>query len=325
MIKKVKIEDAIDQPLLHDLTAIMEDGFKGVAFQRGHIIEEKDLDKLRDMGKDHVFVGELEEGQIHEVDAILALDGKLSKENISYTGVKEGKIGLKSEVDGVFTINRAGLLKLNERGIYTFATKKSYTSVKTGDNLVGARIVPLFTDKKEVDHIVNVAKEFYPVFDVKPFKKLKVGVIITGSEIYYNRIKDLFEPIVRKKLDKFDCEIAGIEKCPDDLSFMEKTVQTLLDKKCDLIIFSGGMSVDPDDLTPSLIREFSDNFITQGVPVQPGNMLTVGKNKNTYLVGVPGASIHSDFTSFDIILPRIFAGIDLKKEDFTELGEDGLL
>lgn len=325
MIKKVNIEDAIGKPLLHDLTGILENGFKGVVFKRNHIIRESDLDKLRSIGKDHIYVGELEKNQVHEEDAIKEVAHLLMGENISISEPSEGKISFKSKVKGLFTINRKALLKLNERGIYTFATIKSYSTVEKGDKLVGGRIVPLYTERKEVDNIIDISKKYSPIFEVKEFQKLKVGVIITGSEIYYGRIKDLFEPIIRKKLSKFEAEILGIEKCPDDLDMIKNTCQKFLDQECDLIVFSGGMSVDPDDLTPSVIRQMSDNFIIQGMPMQPGNMLTVGKNKNTYLVGVPGASIHSEITSFDFFLPRIFAKIDLKKQDFTEMGEGGLL
>lgn len=325
MIKKVKLEDAVGLPLLHDLTGIKSDGFKGVVFKRNHIIREEDLETLRNIGKENIYVGELEEGEVHEEDAIKRVAPYLCGKNISTTGISEGKMNFVSDVHGLFVINREGLLKLNERGIYTFATIKNYSTVDKGGRLVGGRIVPLFTEDREVLDIIKIAKEFEPIFEVKEFKKLKVGVIITGSEVYFGRIKDLFEPVVREKLSHFECEIVGIKKCPDDLEMIKEETKEFLDKNCDLIIYSGGMSVDPDDLTPTAIRDMSDNFITQGMPVQPGNMLTVGKNKSTYLVGVPGASMHSKFTSFDIFLPRIFAGVDLKKSDFTELGEGGLL
>lgn len=325
MIKKVNIEDTIGKPLLHDLTGIMEGGFKGVVFKRNHIIRKEDLEKLKDIGKDHIYVGELEENQVHEEDAIAEVAPLLIGENISLSDPSEGKISFKSKSYGLFTINRHALLELNERGIYTFATINSYSVVNEGDKLVGGRIVPLFTEREEVDLIIDIAKKYSPIFEVKKFKKLKVGVIITGSEIYYGRIKDLFEPIIRKKLSNYDAEILGVEKCPDDLDKIKKTCQNFLDKGVDLVVFSGGMSVDPDDLTPSIIRDMSDEFIIQGMPIQPGNMLTVGKNKDTYLIGVPGASIHSEITSLDFFLPRIFAGMDLKKRDFTEMGEGGLL
>lgn len=325
MLKKVKVEEALGKPLFHDLTAILEDGFKGVAFKRGHIVKEEDIERLKNIGKENLFVGELEEGFVHEEDAIKEVADFLIGENITYKAPSEGKIGFKAKSNGLFVINRKGLLALNNEGDYTFATIPSYTKVDKGDNLVGGRIVPLFTKKEEVENIKKIGEKYSPIFEVKKFHKLKVGVIITGNEIYTGRIDDLFEPIIRNKLSDYDAEIIGVHKCPDDMNYIENIAEKYLKDGADLIVFSGGMSVDPDDITPSTIKDISDKLIIQGMPVQPGNMLTVGLKGETYLVGVPGASIHSKFTSFDIFLPRFFAKLDLKKEDFTELGEGGLL
>lgn len=325
MLKKIRVEDAIGKPLFHDLTGIMADGFKGVVFKRGHIIKKEDIEKLKDIGKEHIFVGELDDGFVHEEDAIKNVADYLIGENTYYKGPKEGKISIKAENKGLFIINRKALFDLNMIGDYTLATIPSYSCVKKDQNLVGARIVPLYTKEENVEEFKKIAQKYDTIFEVKKFHKLKIGVIITGNEIYTGRIKDLFEPVIRKKLKAYDKEILGIEKCPDDKDYIKNMAQKFLDRGADLIVFSGGMSVDPDDLTPTIIKELSDKFIIQGLPVQPGNMLTVGKKAGAYLVGVPGASIHADFTSFDIFLPRFFAKLDLKKKDFIELGEGGLL
>ncbi|NVF12307.1 molybdopterin-binding protein [Anaerococcus sp. AGMB00486] len=325
MLRKVKVEEAIGKPLFHDLTGIMADGFKGVVFKRGHIVEESDIEKLKNIGKENLFVGELDYGFVHEEDAIKEVADDLIGENICYKDPSEGKITFKANSDGIFVTNRKGLFELNNEGDYTFATIPSYTKVFSGDNLVGGRIVPLFTKREEVENIKRIGQRYRPIFEVKKFHKLRVGIVITGNEIYTARIDDLFEPVIREKLSFYDHEILGIEKCPDDMNYIKNVAKGYLERKADLIVFSGGMSVDPDDITPTIIKDMSDKLIIQGIPVQPGNMLTVGIKDKTYLVGVPGASMHSKFTSFDIFLPRFFAKLDLKKEDFTELGEGGLL
>lgn len=324
MIKKIKVEEAIGQPLLHDITGIMESGFKGVVFKRNHIIQEKDIELLKRIGKDHVYVGELEENQVHEEDAIMELIPEVVGDNIAYSKPSEGKTSLTSEVHGLFIINREGLKKINSLGSYTLATIPSHRKVEPGDRLVGARIVPLFTDREEVEAAKALGSEYFPIFQVKEFKKLKVGVIITGDEVYYGRIQDRFEFVMKGKLDKYGADILGFTKCPDDLREIQTSLRDFLNQDADLIIFTGGMSVDPDDLTPTAIRESGAQIISQGIPMQPGNMLTLGKLGQTYLMGVPGASIHAPITSFDIILPRIFAGVEIEKTDFVEMGEGGL-
>lgn len=324
MIEKIRVEDAIGLPLLHDLTAIMEDGFKGVKFKRGHIVKESDIEELKKIGKDHIYVGELEDNQVHEEDAISEIAPLLAGENIKISAVSEGKINLTSAEKGVFVINRELLRAINEIGDYTVTCKKSYIRVETGEKLVGARIVPLWTDKLQVDKAKEILSHG-PIFEVKKFRKLRVGCIITGDEVYYGRIKDAFKPVLEEKLGQFDAEILGFEFLPDDENRLVETYKKFKEAGADLVIFTGGMSVDPDDITPRAIRKTGADVIVQGIPMQPGNMITVARDENTYLMGVPGASIHSKITSFDFFLPRVFAGIDLKKEDFLEMAEGGLL
>lgn len=324
MIEKIRVEDAVGLPLLHDFTAIMEDGFKGVLFKRGHVVEEYDIEALKDIGKDHIYVGELEADQVHEEDAIAEISDALFGANIEASDVSEGKINLTSKVKGIFVIDRTLLRKINEIGDYTITCKKSYTKVEEGDRLVGARIVPLWTERRQVEKAKEIL-ESGPIFEVKEFKKLKVGCIITGDEVYYGRIKDAFRPVLREKLAEFDAEVLGYELLPDDEDRLVGTFEKFKDEGADLVIFTGGMSVDPDDITPRAIRKTGAEVIVQGIPMQPGNMLMVARLGDTYLMGVPGASIHSKITSFDFFIPRVFAGIDLKREDFLEMAEGGLL
>lgn len=324
MIEKIRVEDAVGLPLLHDFTAIMEDGFKGVLFKRGQIVEESDIESLKNIGKDHIYVGELEEDQVHEEDAIAEISDMLFGANIEASDVSEGKINLTSKVKGIFVIDRELLRRINEIGDYTITCKKSYSKVGEGDRFAGARIVPLWTERRQVERAKEIL-EAGPIFEVKEFKKLKVGCIITGDEVYYGRIKDAFRPVLSEKLAEFGAEVLGYEFLPDDEDRLVATFEKFKEEGADLVIFTGGMSVDPDDITPRAIRKTGADVIVQGIPMQPGNMLMVARSGETYLMGVPGASIHSKITSFDFFLPRVFAGVDLQREDFLEMAEGGLL
>lgn len=325
MIKKIKTEEAIGQPLLHDITGILASGFKGVVFKRNHIIKEEDVEALKDLGKDHVYVGDLDPDKVHEEDAVLEIKDLLGGANVSTSGVSEGKVSLIADSDGVLVLNSQGLYEMNLIGDYTIATLKNFSQVKKGDKLCGARIVPLWTSRDQVERAKDLAKAYQPIFKVYPYQALRVGIIITGDEVYTGRIKDRFEPVLRDKLSKFDADIIDVIKCPDDLEKIKEALDFYLSKDADLIIFTGGMSVDPDDLTPTAIKNSGAKMIIQGLPVQPGNMLTIGDLNGKILIGVPGATMHAPLTSFDFALPRIFAKIDLKREDFIKMGEGGLL
>lgn len=329
MVKKIKTEEAVGLPLLHDITSIQENGFKGVLFKRNHIIEHSDIEKLKDVGKEHIYVGELEENEVHEEDAVMCIAERLAGDNISYSGPSEGKLSFKSKVKGLFVVDEEGLLELNSVPDYTVACIKNYSRVGEGDLLFGARIVPFFTDRANVDAAMRAVEKSESIFKVIPFSKKSIGIIITGNEIFSGRIKDRFEPMIREKLQDYNAEITDLSFASDDMELMMKKINDLFEKAPDIVMMSGGMSVDPDDLTPTVIRKACDRLIFQGLPIQPGNMLTVGekllKDKTCYVVGVPGASIHSPFTSLDLLLPRLFADMPIVHEDFKKMAVGGIL
>ena len=322
-MKKIRVEDAVGQTLCHDMTAILENGFKGVKFKRGHVIAEEDIPALLDIGKSHIFVWEPEADEVHEDDAAIALTEAMCGPGIRYSGPSEGKMQINAAHAGLFTVNSAALLAINSVPDYTVATRPKLIRVAEGEKLAGARIVPLVTKRENVECAVAIAKENAPVLDVLPFKPLKCAVVITGSEVYYGRIQDKFQPIMEKKLGNYGAEILGFTKCPDDINMMLDAVNGYVERGAELILMTGGMSVDPDDLTPTAIRTTGARLVTQGVPMQPGNMLTMAYLGKTMLIGVPGASMHSPVTSLDVFLPRIFAGLEIKTEDIAGFGEGG--
>ncbi len=322
-MKKIRVQYAVGQTLCHDMTAILDNGFKGVKFKRGHVITEEDIPELLKIGKDHIFIWEPDADEVHEDDAARALAEVMFGPGLTVTGPSEGKMQAAAAEDGVFCLDTDALREINSVPDYTVASLPAYMPVKAGQKLCGARIVPLVTKRENVEAVVRIARENAPVMSVKPYRKLKAGVVITGSEVYYGRIKDAFEPILTKKLNDFDADILGFTKCPDDLAAIRAAIDAFLARGAELILLTGGMSVDPDDLTPTAMRETGARVVTQGYPMQPGNMLTVAYLGGTALIGVPGASIHSKITSLDVFLPRVFAGIEIKAEDVAAFGNGG--
>lgn len=321
-MKKVKVQDAIGMTLCHDITA-MVDGFKGAAFKRGHVITQEDIPKLLDIGKQHVFIWEENASEIHEEDAARRLSQMTTVNGAHYGNISEGKIQLFADQDGMFRVDKALLAAVNRIGDITITTLPDHYPVKAGDRLASMRIVPLVTEERQIAEAeaLCAGKQLY---DLRPFKPLKVGIIITGSEIYHGRIKDKFERVARAKLAHYPAEILGVHVCDDELDMIVGAGRALLAEGAELLIFSGGMSVDPDDLTPSAIREMGAEIVSYGVPSQPGNMTLVAYLDETALLGVPGAAISRPTTMFDVLLPQIFCGDPLTKDDLIRLGEGGL-
>ena len=322
-MKKIRVQDAVGKTLCHDMTAILENGFKGVIFRRGHEVVEEDISVMLDIGKAHIFVWDAEIDEIHEDDAAHELVKAMCGDNLVYTGPNEGKFQISSKIDGMFWVDSNGLRLINSVEHYTVATRNGYSAVSAGEKLAGARIIPLVTKQVNVDLAVKIARDNYPILNVVPYRVKKVAAIITGSEIFNGRIKDAFQPILQRKVGLFSAELIRTTICDDDLDAIKSTIADYVSSGIELILLTGGMSVDPDDLTPTAIRESGAKVVSQGAPMQPGNMLTIAYLGSTVLVGVPGASMHSPVTSLDVFLPRIMAGISINKKDIIALGEGG--
>lgn len=324
-MKKVRTEDAVGMVLCHDITEV-RDGFKGRAFQRDHVITQADVPHLLNLGKKHIYIWEENAGEIHEEDAALRLAAMAPVEGASYTGPSEGKMTLTAQRDGLFRVNRPLLDAINQIGQITIATLPDHYPVKAGMKLAGARIVPLVCQESEIAAAERLTAEAHrPLMELIPYREhLRVGIIVTGSEVYSGRIQDKFEPVIREKVGAFQADVLGCIFCDDDLTMLLSAIEKWRTRDAKLIIMTGGMSVDPDDLTPTAIRQSGAQVVTQGVPAQPGNMLTVAYLEDVTILGVPGAAIHAKTTMLDVVLPQVFTGVPFTRQELRSLGAGGL-
>lgn len=324
-MRKVKTEAAVGLTLCHDITMV-RDGFKGRAFQRGHVVTEEDIPRLLDLGKRNLFVWEEQAGEIHEEDAALRLAALTPSAHLIQTAPSEGKVSLTSDQPGLFRVNVPLLTAINSIGDITITSLPDHYPVQKGQTVASMRIVPLVCPEAEiVEAERQAAAAEMPLFQLLPYRKMvKTGIIITGSEIYTGRIQDKFEPVIRTKLSAFGAETLGCTLCDDDLSMLSRTIEAFLSQGAELIVMTGGMSVDPDDLTPTAIRNTGAAVVSQGLPAQPGNMFTLAYLGETAIVGVPGAAIHRQTTVFDVLLPQLMTGVPLEKENLVRLGDGGL-
>lgn len=321
-MRKIKVEEAVGMTLCHDITE-MREGFKGPAFRRGHVIVQEDIQHMLDIGKQNVYVWEENKGEIHEEDAAKRLAALMPVEGTHINGPSEGKILIISEIKGMLRVNVSLLNQINHIEDITISTLPDHYPVKPEMRVASMRIVPLVTQEKNIIEAEKLAAG-KKIIDILPYKPLKAGIIITGAEIYSGRIKDMFEPICRKKLADYPAEILGVKICNDKLKMLSESAREMLNAGADFLIFSGGMSVDPDDVTPTAIRELGCEIVSYGVPSQPGNMTLMAYLKNIPVIGVPGAAITMPTTVFDALLPQIFTGEKLTRDDLIRLGDGGL-
>jgi molybdenum cofactor synthesis domain-containing protein len=321
----MKTEDAVGQILCHDITQIIKGVTKDAVFRKGHIIQEEDIPVLLSVGKDHIYIWENNENMLHENDAAQILYDMCKNEHMRPSEVKEGKIEVIAECDGLLKVDSEKLKAVNSLGEMMIASRHGNFAVKAGDKLAGTRIIPLVIEKEKMERAKEVAGDT-PIFKILPFLKKKVGIVTTGNEVFHGRIQDTFTPVIEEKLSEYDVEIIGHEISDDDHERITGCIQKLLDAGADMIICTGGMSVDPDDKTPLAIRNTGADIVTYGAPVLPGAMflLSYYGEKKIPIMGLPGCVMYAKKTIFDLVLPRVMAGEVLEKQDIDVLGEGGL-
>ncbi|MBO5514363.1 MAG: molybdopterin-binding protein [Mogibacterium sp.] len=324
-MKLIKTEDAVGQVLCHDITQIIKGVTKDAVFRKGHIITEEDIPVLLSVGKDNIYIWENDETMMHENDAAEVLCAICKGENMSRGEVKEGKIELAAECDGVLKIDRDKLKAVNSYGQMMIATRHGDFPVKKGDKLAGTRIIPLVIEKEKMEAVKEICGT-QPIMNVVPYRPHKVGIVTTGNEVFYGRIQDTFTPVVKKKVESYGAEVIDHKLSNDDNANIESCIRELLDEGCDMILCTGGMSVDPDDKTPLAIRNVCGSVVTYGAPVLPGAMFLMAYygEDDIPVMGLPGCVMYAKRTIFDLVLPRIMTGEMLEKDDFDRLGEGGL-
>ena len=325
MLKKIRLEEAIGTKLAHDMTEIRPGEFKGAAFQKGHAVCNEDLCRLQKMGKNHLYVVDLDEDEIHEDQAAAILADALAGDGIVWKDEpREGKIKLMAGRDGLFAVNTAALAAFNMVDEVMCATLHNHTLVKKGELVAATRAIPLTMKRAPIERAAAIAGQNGAVLAVNTIRKARVGLVVTGNEVYHGLIEDRFAPILRKKVETLGSQVAGVTFAPDDAGLISKAIRSHLDQGCDLLMLSGGMSVDPDDVTRQGIRSAGASEMHYGASVLPGAMFLVAYLGDVPLLGIPACGLFHRITVLDLVLPRMLAGEKIGKAELAFLGHGGL-
>ena len=324
MMTEIPVQQAVGRVLFHDITRIVPGEFHGRAFKKGHIIAPADIDTLLKLGKDNIYVLNLEEGFIHEDKAALRIAKAALGRGIQMMPPTEGKVRLMTTRPGLLKINVAALDRINAIDEIVFATAHTNRQVTAKKLVGGTRIIPLYTEEDKIIEVEKICRENAPLIEVVPFKKLNVGMVTTGNEVYHGRIEDKFGPVMSAKITGLGSSILRQILVPDSVPMTVQAIHDLLGEGADMIMLTGGMSVDPDDRTPASIRAAGGKEVTYGSPTFPGSMFMLAYIGDIPVIGVPGCAMYNKATVFDLVVPRILTGERLTRTDFTTLGHGGL-
>ena len=325
-MKLIRTEDAVGSVLCHDLTQIIKGVTKDAVFRKGHIVQPEDIPVLLSIGKEHLYVWEADESMLHENDAARILVDLCKSEGMSESAVKEGKIELAAAVDGLFKVDSKRLQLVNSFGQMMIATRHGNTPVHKGDKLCGTRIIPLVIEKEKMQRVQELCGA-EPLLKLLPYKIKRAAVLATGSEVFHGRIKDTFTPVIEAKLAEFGVEVIHKEILDDAPEQITAAIKKAIEEKgAELVLCTGGMSVDPDDQTPLAIKNTGANIVSYGAPVLPGAMflLSYYGEQQVPVLGLPGCVMYAKRTIFDLALPRVLARDYITAEELASLGEGGL-
>lgn len=322
-MKEIALSDAIGEVLGYDITEVnRKKNYKGVAFKRGHVIRAEDPEVLRRLGKNHIYVWEGTESEVHEDAAARLLAPQIAGENISYDDQPhEGKVCFYSECSGVFKVDHKRLEQINALAVPSLPTIHNNFPVSKGKQVAAFRTIPLTCSCEIIDQIEGLLQE--PLISVLPYKIKTASILVTGSEVFSGRIVDDFTPVLTKKLKQQGVKVTFSMVLPDikeEISTAVKRAATV----SELVLVTGGTSVDPDDVTVCAMKEAGITFYDQGNPIQPGNNLTIGRSGAVHVCAVPAAALFFERTALDIFLPRLLAGDDIKREEIVRSGHGGL-
>lgn len=334
-MKLIKTVDAEGTVLCHDITQIIKGVTKDAVFRKGHVVTKEDIPVLLSVGKDQLYVWEKEEGMLHENEAAEVLCAMCRGDHMDRSQAKEGKIELTASCDGLLKVDNRGLKAVNGFGQMMIATRHGNFAVKKGDKLAGTRIIPLIIEEEKMEAArtaTSRATGGKPILELMPFVHKKVGIVTTGNEVFHGRIKDTFTPVIEEKISEFDTEVIDHVIWDDDDTKVTAGILDMIQKGADVVICTGGMSVDPDDKTPLAIKNTGARIVSYGAPVLPGAMfllayyeVTADEDRRTVaIMGLPGCVMYAKRTIFDLVLPRVMADDEVTAEDLAALGQGGL-
>lgn len=326
-MKRIRVEESVGCVLAHDLTKIVPGEFKGCRFKKGHIIQEEDIPELLNMGKEHIYVLELGPQDVHEDEAAL----RLARAAVGWESIglkigepSEGRVNVIAEYPGLLKVNLSALKAINQIPEVILATLHNNYPVQGGQTVAGTRIIPVVTKEEYVARAEEICRAAGGILKILPYRSLRVGIITTGNEVYKGRIKDAFGPVVKAKIVQYGCRVEEEKIVPDDAMLISQAIKDMVGRGLELILVTGGMSVDPDDVTPLGIRLTGAEVVTYGAPVLPGAMFMLAYLKDVPLMGLPACVMYYRATIFDLVLPRILAGERLTKADIAGFAAGGL-
>jgi formylmethanofuran dehydrogenase subunit E len=309
------------------MTQIIPGEKKGPAFKKDQPLTAGDICRLQTMGRENIYVAaeDFSDSQwVHEDEAALAFAKAMAGEGITYTETpSEGKAELIADRDGLMVLDEKRLEMFNLVPGVMCASRHGFSLVESGFTLAGTRAIPLFLARGDFEKAMTILRD-EPIFNILPLRRASVGILVTGTEVFQGLIEDKFIPTISNKIERYGSEVASSLIVPDDREQISSGIKKLLMDGADFIVTTAGLSVDPDDVTRQGLEDAGVQDMLYGMPILPGAMTLLARRGDVPVIGVPACALFYPTTSFDILLPRLLAGVRITRHDLAALGNGGL-
>lgn len=321
-MKKIPTEMSIGMILAYD-TTLVTPRESSTLLKRGHKISSKDVSRLKNSGVYEVWIDDGSDDRVYEWDISHRIAERIADESMKVVTGNHGISFLVAATPGIILVNKKRLSKFNLNQNVLVITRNQFMAVGEGEIVAAIDVIPLSISKKDMSAIEELASK--GIISVMPFKYSKVGLVVTGTEIFEKRKKDKYYEIVKKKCKRYGWRIVYKEIVPDDEKIQSDAIMNAKLAGAEGIIVTGGMSVDPTDKTPATIRNIGARVISYGIPMKPTTMSIVSVWKGTPLFGISAGGIHySDFNSIDVLFTRLMSGLVPTRKEIAEMGVGGM-
>jgi molybdenum cofactor cytidylyltransferase len=289
------------------------------------VISDEDIRVLASEGMESIWVTELEDGEIGEDDAVCAVASEMGCGSFEIRLAAGGRANLLATENCCVLVDDELLKQINCTASVVIATSLNFSYAIAGQRIATVKSAPFAVSKDQLDAVTGILKERGPILQARPVRTPSVGVLYTDP-ISGERARQLFENIMRQRLDRFGVNANFVLACTEDENSVARCLQHLLrSKPCVILVASTTAPAGPEDVVGQAMVKVGCQVERFLAPVEPGNLLLLSYKDETPIISAPGCFRSAKPNVVDLVLPPLLARYHVTGWEVACLGHGGLL
>ncbi|HWE52911.1 MAG TPA: hypothetical protein VG273_24175 [Bryobacteraceae bacterium] len=305
-------------------TAIFRPGGKKL-LAKGHILRQEDIRVLLIEGMQHIWVTQLEEGEVAEDDAVCAVAGEIACGTYEIQLTPGGRANLIATDNCCVLIDDDLLRQVNCTCGMVIATVLNFSFATAGQRIATIKSAPFAIAQSDFDGLLNMLRDRGPIMQARPVQSGSVAVLYTDP-LNGDRARTLFEPIVRQKLERFGIRSHTFLSVLENEEHVSRGLQHLMRARPSVVLVASTTApAGPDDVVGQAMVKIGCTIERFLAPVEPGNLLLMGYRDEIPVMAVPGGFRSLKPNVVDLMLPPMLAQYRVSTWEVACLGHGGLL